>query len=206
MMKLIYGTKNTAKIDHMKDITKELELEVVGIDSNIIDVKEKGTSIRENARIKALHFYNQVKEPVFSCDSGLYFDHLDDDSQTGIFIRRINGKRLSDEEMIDHYSKMAKDNGGEAICRYRNAICLVISEDEIYEYSGMDISSEPFKIVEKAHKRRTEGFPLDSISVEIRSNRYYFDMTDFVASNTGMNEGFVEFFKGVLNEKSNSKY
>lgn len=198
-MKLIYGTKNKAKVNHMKKISNYLNIDIEGVDLGVEDISEKGTSIEENARIKALHFYSKIKQPVFSCDSGLYFDHLDDEKQTGIFIRRVNSKRLTDEEMIDYYSNIAKENGGQAIARYKNAICLVMNENEIYEYSGLDLASTSFKIVEKPHEKRREGFPLDSLSVEIKSNKYYFDIKEFVAEGD-MQNGFVDFFKRVLGD------
>lgn len=197
MKRIYYGTKNKAKVDHMNFIIKELDIFISPVEDHINDVVEKGSSIMENARIKALHYYKQLKKPVFSCDSGLFFDHLPMDEQPGIFIRRVNGKRLSDDEMIVHYGNIAKKNNGEAICRYRNAICLVINENEIYEYDGISISSEPFKIVAIPHVNRRKGFPIDSLSVDIESNKYFFDINDNGFKKGPMFHGYVKFFRGI---------
>ena len=56
----------------------------------------------ENARIKALAYYAALKRPVFTCDSGLYIDGLADSEQPGVHVRMVNGKRLTDDEMVVH--------------------------------------------------------------------------------------------------------
>lgn len=193
-MRLIYGTKNVSKIRHMNKIVNDIVFEIVGLDKEIKDAPETGQNLRDNAKEKALHYYNILKQPVFSCDSGLYFDHLNEEDQPGIHIRRVNGQRLTDDEMIEHYAQIAKDNGGEAVARYRNAICLIIDENNIIVHDGDELASEPFFITSKPHPTRLEGFPLDSLSVEIESGDYYYDIKNYLVEESRMNEGFKSFF------------
>ncbi len=193
-MKLLYGTSNQGKLQHMKEMLSGLDLEILGLNevSPIIDnIDESGNDPLENAKIKAMTYYKATKIPVFSCDSGLYIDGLDNDEQPGVHIRRINGKVLNDEEMIDYYSNLALRFGGEVRAEYKNAICLVLDEINVYEYDGDDISSETFIITAKAHPRRINGFPLDSLSLNINTGKYYFDIEDY-----GKNENESDFARG----------
>lgn len=198
-MKLLYGTSNPGKLQHMKEMLSGLGLEILGLKEvgPIIDpIDESGNNPIENAKIKALTYYKATRIPVFSCDSGLYIDRLEKDEQPGVHIRRINGKVLNDEEMIDYYSNLALRFGGEVRAKYKNAICLVLDETNVYEYDGDDISSEAFIITAKAHPKRISGFPLDSLSLDINAGKYYFDIEE-----NGKNEyesdlakGFRDFF------------
>ncbi len=199
-MKLIYGTGNQAKLNAMREHLKELNIEILGIkdlDYDWPEVKENGNDPLENARIKALAYYRICKRPIFSCDSGLYIDGLQESEQPGIHVRNVNGKKLSDLEMVEHYSLIAKSLGGTAIARYKNAVCLVMEEDEIYEYMGEDISGEEFGLTEVPHQNSEEGFPLDRLSIHLVSGKYYHDLDDIeLVSST--KEGFMNFFKRIL--------
>jgi len=204
-MKLLYGTSNKSKIQTMKESVTPLGIEILSLDDVMtpeIDIDESGTSPLENARIKAIAYYNALKIPLFSCDSGLYIDGLEDSRQPGVHVRRINGRRLNDEEMILHYSALAQEFGGSLTARYQNAICLVLSEGLIHEYAGDDIASERFMIVDKPHPKRSEGFPIDSLSVHITSGMYYLDddnHLNYKQKYFGISNGFATFFKRSLN-------
>jgi 8-oxo-dGTP diphosphatase len=199
----IYGTGNTAKLKHMRGMLKGMDnVEIIGITETGIDipaVDESGNSPIENARIKALSYYKVIKHPVFSCDSGFYIEGLTDEEQPGIHIRRISGKTLSDDEMTEYYANIAKRLGGRAVAQYKNAICLVINENEIYEHFGEDISGEGFYITETPHSKRVAGFPLDCISVNIENGKYYYDSPK-ESGISAMGNGFRAFFKRVLEE------
>lgn len=85
------------------------------------------------------------------------------------------------EESYKFQQKMPKlvaKLGGAAKAKYKNAICLIIDEENIFEYDEEDIASEEFLITSKPHYKRTNGFPLDSISIEIESRQYYMDIDE----------------------------
>lgn len=96
----------------------------------------------ENARIKARAYWKTVREqteldwPAFSCDSGLYIERLPEDEQPGVHVCPVNGKNLTDDEMIEYYAGLARRLCGRAPARCRNAICLVAIEREAYESMG----------------------------------------------------------------------
>ena len=83
-----------------------------------------GTIRSKNAVIKAEAYFEQLHLPVFSCDSGLYIEGLDDARQPGVHVRTIGGKRLTDDEMIAYYAAIAEEMGGTCRAVYHNAICL----------------------------------------------------------------------------------
>lgn len=137
-MKLLYGTGNLAKLSAMRNRLEQLDIELIGLNDlrvegkNVPEVKEDGNTPLENARLKAMAYYEAFQIPVFSCDSGLYFDNVPNEVQPGVHVRNVNGKCLSDDEMIDYYSGLVKAYGN-LVARYRNAICFVMDNTHIYE-------------------------------------------------------------------------
>lgn len=203
-IRLLYGTGNPAKLDSMRRQLEGTGIELLGLSDmpeNPVNVDESGRSPLENARIKALAYYRQYGVPVFSCDSGLYIQQLPEELQPGTYVRNINGKRLSDEEMTEYYSGLAKEYG-RLTARYLNAVCLVLSESKIYEYMGDEISGNSFYITDKPHSKKVEGYPLDRISLNIRTGKYYYDMTpgDYELEDS-FGGGFRRFFIKALNIK-----
>jgi XTP/dITP diphosphohydrolase len=205
-MKLLFGTTNPAKLESMRSKVKVLGIEVIGlndIDIKLDSVDESGNNPLENARLKALAYYKAAKMPVFSCDTGLYIEGVESKNQPGVYVRRVTDKEMNDEEMIAYYTKVAADMGGFAKVRYKNAICLVLDEKSIYEYDGMDISSEYFLLKSEPHSKRIKGFPLDSISVEIESGEYYMDLDaqEGYESKFDIGQGFRDFFIRALENR-----
>jgi len=208
MIKLLYGTTNKAKISSMVNSLKSINVTLLNNDSfdlSVVKVVENGDTPIDNAKIKALAFYKKFKIPVFSCDSGLYFKNVDDKYQPNVKVRRVNDKHLNDEEMIEYYASLAKMHGGELISYYKNSICLAMGEDEMYCYDGHKIHSEEFVISSIPHKSRTNGLPLDSLSIHIESGKYYMDikkdLSHAYALKKDLSNGFCDFFieniKGV---------
>lgn len=203
-MKILYGTKNPSKISFMKRMLEGLDIEIITL--NDIDLKvelidESGNSPLENARIKAVAYYKSFKNPVFSCDSGLYIEGISEGKQPGVHVRRVKGKELSDDEMIGYYSGLALKAGGEVKAKYKNAICFVLDENNIFEYDGDEIASNEFILTSVPHKKRNNGFPLDSLSKEIKSGKYYMDLCDYRNSKKerSITNGYKKFFIKSLN-------
>ena len=201
-MKILYGTGNPAKLDAMKRHLAGLGIEVIGlrdIDMEIPEVIEDGNTPLENARKKAMEYYNAFQIPVFSCDSGLYFDNVPDEIQPGVHVRNVNGKCLSDEEMMEYYASLVRKYGN-LIARYRNAICFILDENHIYEAMDSSMESEKFILTDKPHSAiRKKGFPLDSMSIDIKTDKYFYDLSAKELEKFAVEDGFLMFFKKVLN-------
>lgn len=198
--RILYGTGNPAKLDVMRRRLNVLELDVIGLQDmevEIPEVSEDGTTPLENARKKALTYYKAFKMPVFSCDSGLYIDNIPDSEQPGVHVRTVGGKYLTDDEMIEYYTSLARKYG-DLTARYRNAICLCLDEENVYEAMEESMASEKFIITSAPHSIRKKGFPLDSISIDIKTGKYYYDLDESELDEVAVEEGFLEFFKKVF--------
>lgn len=214
-MEFLYGTTNNAKLESMRRITKILGIDIIGLkeimerpefcDIKLPEIDESGSNPLENAKIKAMAYYKTFGIPVFSCDSGLYFEEVAENQQPGTHVRRVGGKELSDSEMIEYYGTLAASYGGRLTAKYKNAICLVLSENEIFSSMDSSLEIEPFYLVSRPHSKIVSGFPLDALSVQIESGKYFQDLEQNLAvDKKTVEQGFSQFFKGIL-EKTNIK-
>ena len=204
-MKLLYGTGNPAKLSVMKSRLEKIGIELIGLNDlrvegrSIPEVTENGNTLLENAKLKALAYYKAFQMPVFSCDSGLYFDNVPDEVQPGVHVRNVNGKCLSDEEMMEYYAGLVRQYGN-LIASYRNAICFVMDENHIYESMDPSMASEKFLLTDKPHGAiRKKGFPLDSMSIDMKTNKYYYDLSADELEQLAVEDGFLQFFEKILN-------
>lgn len=205
-MKLLYGTGNPAKLSAMKRRLETIGIELIGLHDlkeegkTIPAVPEDGNTPLENARQKATTYYTAFHIPVFSCDSGLYFDNVPDEIQPGIHVRTVNGNYLSDEQMIEYYSGLAKRYGN-LTARYKNAICFVLDEEHIYEAMDASMESEKFIITDTPHSSvKKKGFPIDSLSIDLKSGQYFYDMPACKLDQIAVEDGFLMFFRNLIHE------
>lgn len=207
-MELLFGTGNQAKLSVMKSRLEKIGIELIGLNDlraegkSIPEVTENGNTPLENAKLKAMVYYKAFQMPVFSCDSGLYFDNVPDEVQPGVHVRNVNGKCLSDEEMVEYYAGLVRQYGN-LIARYRNAICFVMDENHIYESMDSSMASEKFILTDKPHSAvRKKGFPLDSMSIDVKTNKYYYNLAADELEQFAVEDGVLLFFQKVLNLKS----
>ena len=201
-MRLLYGTGNPAKLNAMIAWLCDLPLEIKGLDASAPTAPEDGKTPLQNARQKALFYYGLYRLPVFSCDSGLEILNVPQDKNPGVHARRPEGKALSDDEMIAYYADLAKAYGKDGFlpARYVNAICLITADGTMLEYDGEDICSDLYLLSSKPHAMRTQGWPLDSLSVSLATKAYWFDMpaAEKEKSHKDLRPGFIRFFQDAL--------
>ena len=199
-MKILYGTTNKGKLQAMKKALESFDIELIGlgdVECELPHINENGTTPLENAELKARAYYEAFGMPVFSCDSGLYFDELEENEQPGLHVRRINGKELTDDEMIQYYASLAERHGGRITGRYRNAIYFILDEEHHYSSMDMSIATEPFVLGTVPHPKRVEGFPLDSLSIDIATGKYYYDL-EVKDVSTSVDDGVRAFFGAIF--------
>ena len=205
-MELIYGTGNDAKLAYMRRTLSDLPLQITGLldaakirGIELPEVEENGNTPLENARQKAEAYFALFHSPVFSCDSGLYlYDHLTgellpEEDQPGIHVRGRGEKRLSDEELLTHYVGLVKKYG-RIRARYQNAICLIFNEEIRQESMEENLWGEPFLLTDVPHTKKVPGFPLDGISIDIKTGRYFYDLENNSQDEIVSNSGFSLFF------------
>ena len=74
--------------------------------------EETGNNAIENAYIKAKAYYDKTKITTIGMDNKLYIEELPEEKQPGTHVRRVNGKELNDDEMIEYYCNLVKEYGG----------------------------------------------------------------------------------------------
>lgn len=177
MKKVLFATENESKAKRFKDGLLRNGIEIITIKDidEDIEVLEDGKDAIENALIKARAYAKVLDMPVFAMDDSLYIDNIPDDKQPGLYVRRVNGKRLSDEEMLTYYSNLAHEYGedGKLTCRWVYGIAVINNGVE----STYTWSKDDFYIVDKPSDKVDPGYPLNTISINKKLNKYFTDMT-----------------------------
>lgn len=178
MKKILFATENQSKKKRFEAGLLEHGIEIITINDieSKLDIDESGKDAIENARIKAMAYSNVVDMPVFAMDDNLFIEGVPEEKQPGVYVRRVNGKRLSDEEMIEYYAKLAHDYGknGKLTCRWIYGI-VIINNDKENTYTW---SKEDFYIVDKPSDKINPGYPLNTISINKKLNKYFTDITE----------------------------
>lgn len=177
MKKVLFATGNESKAKRFKDGLLRNGIEIITIKDidEDIEVLEDGKDAIENALIKARAYAKVLDIPVFAMDDSLYIDNIPDDKQPGLYVRRVNGKRLSDEEMFTYYSNLAHEYGedGKLTCRWVYGIAVINNGVE----STYTWNKDDFYIVDKLSDKIDPGYPLNTISINKKLNKYFTDMT-----------------------------
>ena len=178
MKKLLFATTNKSKINRFYEGLLKKGIELLSLDDlNLnIEVEENGTTAIDNALIKARAYAKKTNLPVIAMDDTLYLDNVPENKQPGMYVRRVNSKRLTDEEMIKYYSSLAKEYGtnGKLTARWIYGMALISNNYE-YTYtwnkSNFYLSDTPSNII-------NPGYPLNTISINIKLNKYFTDLTE----------------------------
>ena len=178
MKQIIFATSNESKAKRFSKGLKELGIEVLSLkDIDIkLDVEEDGNTAIENALIKARECYRKTKMPSMGMDDTLYIEGVPEDLQPGLFVRRVNGKSLTDEEMIEHYTNLVKEYGkdGRIDSRWVYGLAVINDKGEEATYTW---SKDDFYMVSTKSDKINPGYPLNSISKYKKLDKYFTDVT-----------------------------
>ena len=129
MKELIVASTNQGKINEIRAMVKDIDIEVLAMNDVLdddIEIEENGTTFKENALIKASTIAKIVNKPVLADDSGLEVDALD--KQPGIYSARFLGADTSYEIKNQYIIDAVKDKDRTA--RFVCAMALVIPGQE----------------------------------------------------------------------------
>lgn len=178
MKKVLFATENKSKAKRFEDGLLKRGIEIITINDieKKVNIEENGKNAIENALIKARAYAKVYNLPVFAMDDNLYIEGIPEEKQPGMYVRRVNGKRLSDEEMIEYYSNLANTYGenGKLTCRWVYGIATINNDKE----STYTWSKEDFYIVDKPSDKINPGYPLNTISINKKLNKYFTDLTE----------------------------
>ena len=109
MQKLLIATTNRGKLQELKNFLSDLPVQLVSLSDVGIaqDVEETGKTYKENSQKKALFYAKKSGLPAISDDGGLEIAALN--GEPGIHSRRWLGDGVSEEELIEHMKKVAKE-------------------------------------------------------------------------------------------------
>lgn len=199
MKEIIIASTNPAKIFQIQSALRLIGVEANGPDKELPEVVEDGRTLIDNATKKAKSATKFLKKTVLAVDNGLNFDGLKDREQPGTNVRRIpgiEGRRPSDEELIQYYSKLIRDLGKNNGGSFRYGVCVVTSDEK--EWTTEIISRRQFTSVPCTE--RAPGYPIESLSIDPKSGKYIAQMNEeekerFWQENIG--ERLGEFIKSI---------
>jgi len=131
LKKFIVATKNSGKLNEIKEILKDTEYDVVSmIDIGYNDeIEENGATFEENAMIKANILYQFYGQTVLADDSGLEVDALG--GAPGIYTARFAGEGATDLQKIAKLLDLLKDVPFEnRKARFVCSIALILDNGE----------------------------------------------------------------------------
>ena len=195
MKQIIFATNNASKSKRFSNGLLEKGIEVLSLaDLQIeLEIEENGTSAIENALIKARKCYEKTHMPSIGMDDTLYLENVDNDNQPGLYVRRVNGKTLSDEEMLLHYTNLVKKYGenGKLNCKWIYGLAVINENGEESTYTWF---KDDFYMVETLSDKINPGYPLNSISKYKIIDKYFTEVTDEDKKLINKNEDHVVEF------------
>jgi XTP/dITP diphosphohydrolase len=156
MHKLIFATNNAHKLQEIKEILKD-NFEILGLKEYGVneDIPETGKDLSENATLKSKYIYDRFKVDVFSDDTGLEIEALD--NRPGVYSARYAGEDGNSEANIKKVLSELKDKSNRK-ARFRTVISLIMDGKE-FQFEGKvegKISTE---------KHGEDGFGYDPVFV-----------------------------------------
>jgi inosine/xanthosine triphosphate pyrophosphatase family protein len=174
--KVLFGTTNEAKIEHVRAYLKALPVEILSPkDLHIdIDVAEDGQTPEENAAKKAQAYYAAARIPTFAIDAGLRIEKFSEENQPGVYVRRVSdGERsVPDEEILEHYRKGLEEVGGISPGTWYVAVSFVASAGQEHT----QLFTLETLMTSEASDSLIPGAPLSSLMKDPPTGRYYSEM------------------------------
>lgn len=166
-MRLIVASGNPGKLTFLEQFftgTGHI-LESCGIG---LDVEENGADPAENALIKAEACAERLGKPAVALDSGLYLTGIpmDDPRQPGLFVRRVNGRELSYEEMVGHYRALARSFGGRVRAAWCDGYAVSFGKGRSASFLMPEWAriTQSFWLLDEQRGEISPGMPIDCIS------------------------------------------
>lgn len=192
MDEIIFATGNISKGKRFEKGLLENNIKTLTLkDVNIkLNIEENGQNAIENAKIKARECYRVTNKPSMGMDDTLYLEGVPEDKQPGLFVRRVNGKTLSDDEMIEHYLKLVKDYGknGRLNAKWIYGMVVINDKGEEFEYTW---KKDNIYMVDTVSDIINPGYPLNSITKLKMIDKYLTELTEEDKEKTKVDESDV---------------
>ena len=112
--------------------------------------------------------------PTIGMDNNLFIEELPEKKQPGTHVRRINGKELNDDEMIEYYTSLVKKYGNKLTAKWVYGM-VICSKKGVAKYSW---NKDQFLFYRQTMRKKKSGYPLDSITIVPEFDKYLVELTD----------------------------
>lgn len=140
-----------------------------------LEIEEDGATAVENAVKKARAYFERLGMPTIAGDSSMYISGVPEHKQPGLHVKRVDGKELPDEELIEYYSKLVGEYGDDREAWYVTGMALIGEK-------GLETALiEEERFIMTTRRDTLHGYkvsPLDVISIDPVCHKYYSEMTD----------------------------
>ena len=139
MIELVVATRNRHKAREIQPILgPEFRVYDLGAHPEVLEIRESGTSFKENAKLKALAASRQLPALVIGDDSGLEVDALG--GAPGIYSARYAGANATEKDKIDKLLRelarvRATEDGRRA--RFRCVVALARNGNLLGTFEGV---------------------------------------------------------------------
>ena len=127
-MKIVFATNNGHKLSEVRQILGDrvevLSLSDIGCDE---EIPETGTTLEENALMKAQYIYDHYHEDCFADDTGLEVEALN--NEPGVYSARYAGEHKSSEDNITKVLNNLGSSSNRNAC-FRTVIALILNGEE----------------------------------------------------------------------------
>lgn len=176
MKKIVFATGNSSKGKRFSKGLSKYDIRVITLkDLNLtLDVEENGKDAISNALIKARECFKKTSMPTIGMDDTLYLEGVPDELQPGLFVRRVNGKTLNDEEMIEYYTSLVKKYGvdNKLNCKWVYGLAVIDKSGCESTYTWY---KDDFYMTDISSDIINPGYPLNTISKYKKIDKYFTD-------------------------------
>ena len=166
-MQICFATHNQNKVDELRKLVGD-DLEILSLtDLGVADeIEETGTTLEENALIKAKFIFDNYAIACFADDTGLEVDVLN--GAPGVYSARFAGVPANNEENIDKLLGLLL-NHTDKQARFRTVIALVRDAEQLF-FEGV-VEGEII-----GQRRGSNGFGYDSVFLPNHFDRTFAEM------------------------------
>lgn len=166
-MQICFATHNQNKVDELRKLVGK-NLEILSLsDLGVVDViEETGTTLKENALLKAQYVFDTYAITCFADDTGLEVDALN--GAPGVYSARFAGVETNNEKNIDKLLALLLTKANKQ-ARFKTVIALVRDTEKLF-FEGV-VEGE---IV--GQRRGSNGFGYDSVFLPNHYDRTFAEM------------------------------
>lgn len=191
---LFIGSGNKAKIETYKRFLADTPVKIITLkDITVAEPEETGSSLEENAKLKANYYFEKTGIPTLADDGGFEIPALG--NFPGSHSRRFTGAEMSDEEIITAIlDRMKRLKGNDRRARFRVVLALKLPATQVHIASGEIAGHVP----EQPLNRHIPHFPYRSLLFVDKLNKWFYDITEAEEEHLGYRKAAFTQLKHYL--------